>query len=286
MYQPAYGEHNFRLYTFGSKKFRSYRIVYLEKSQYSPDIEECLRHHRLSSLKTLKQFDPQEKKDERDYLQESLNRSILSIKKNIRHSVCHDTKFLTLTYAKGNHGKQKLYWDIQNMAKRYTHYVGKRLEYICVPEWHKTDHGLHAHLCINSPYIDNALWAKKLWRQGFIKVNASYSPGHYDNPIKIANYMTKYLRKEFLCDPKWKKRYTSSRNWKKAPNYKISYIEDHDDPENELIQSMQKKITCSNDWEYVDFSGKTFHYHDIVFEERHNPILESLFKENSVVDAE
>ena len=67
-----------------------------------------------------------------------------------------------------------------------------------VPEWHHTDHGLHAHFAVGQ-YIERSL-IEEAWGHGFIKIkllgNLPVGSTAVDEARLAATYLSKYLGKD------------------------------------------------------------------------------------------
>ena len=79
---------------------------------------------------------------------------------------------------------------------------GRPLPYVWVPEWHKTDHGLHLHFAVGQ-YVNYRL-IRSTWGHGFINIKRLS-----DLPVgsttlhearNAAGYLSKYISKSFDAD--------------------------------------------------------------------------------------
>jgi hypothetical protein len=76
---------------------------------------------------------------------------------------------------------------------------GQRLPYIWVPEWHHTDHGLHAHFAVDR-YISRSVIAHA-WGHGFVHIkllsDLPVGSGRLAEARRAAGYLSKYVSKTF-----------------------------------------------------------------------------------------
>lgn len=76
---------------------------------------------------------------------------------------------------------------------------GKPLPYAWVPEWHKTDHGLHAHFAVGK-YIKRRL-IDEAWGHGYIGIkligDLPVGAGALSEARIAATYLSKYVAKTF-----------------------------------------------------------------------------------------
>lgn len=76
---------------------------------------------------------------------------------------------------------------------------GDAFAYAWVPEWHKTDHGLHLHFAVGR-YIKRAL-IEATWPHGFVHIrligDLPVGAGTLDEARKAAGYLSKYVAKSF-----------------------------------------------------------------------------------------
>lgn len=110
----------------------------------------------------------------------------------------------TLTYAgSGVHDPRQVRRDVAVFFRSLRSALGGRpLPYVWVPEWHKTDHGLHLHYAM-ARYVPYSL-IKATWGHGNIWIHR-----HSDMPVgstslhearKAAGYLSKYVTKSFDAD--------------------------------------------------------------------------------------
>lgn len=110
-------------------------------------------------------------------------------------------RFGTLTYAgRGCHDPGLLRADLAAFFRALRATLGgKALPYVWVPEWHKTDHGLHAHFALNR-YVHQRL-IRSTWGHGHtsIKLLSDLPVGSSkrDEARRAAGYLSKYVSKTF-----------------------------------------------------------------------------------------
>jgi len=106
----------------------------------------------------------------------------------------------TLTYrGDGLHDERALRKHVAHFFKRLRYeVVGEPYPYLWVPEWHKTDHGLHVHFAVDR-FIDHdamtAAWGRgftHIKRLGNVKQEGSLSSARH-----AAGYLSKYVTKAF-----------------------------------------------------------------------------------------
>jgi hypothetical protein len=107
----------------------------------------------------------------------------------------------TLTYAgSGCHDPKALRSDLGEFFKGLRASLdGEPLPYLWVPEWHKTDHGLHAHFACGR-YIKRSL-IEGAWGRGFvhIKLLGDLPSGAtaVEEARRASGYLAKYIDKDF-----------------------------------------------------------------------------------------
>lgn len=110
----------------------------------------------------------------------------------------------TLTYAgAGNHDPVLLREHLGVFFRRLRKASGDRpFPYAWVPEWHKTDHGLHAHFAVGR-YLPRAAIAEA-WGHGFIHIkllsDLPVGSGKREEARRAAGYLSKYAGKDFDHD--------------------------------------------------------------------------------------
>ena len=75
----------------------------------------------------------------------------------------------TLTYAgEGCHDPKALRADVGAFFKRLRRQLDEPIAYLWAPEWHKTDHGLHAHFAVGR-FVHRSLLVAS-WPHGFVHI--------------------------------------------------------------------------------------------------------------------
>lgn len=155
---------------------------------------------------------------DRDSKQESVNRARRSVLDLVFFGLRSDSKFLTLTFAKATVDRSYVRGCINNMCNRYLLEYGRPLPYLSVLEFHPAGHGYHVHMLVNSPFISQADWQGKLWRQGIVDIRSVRRLDNVDHRIDLANYLLKYLEKDVADLPPGSRRYNVSKSWPKVPS--------------------------------------------------------------------
>ena len=110
----------------------------------------------------------------------------------------------TLTYAgQGCHDPRQVRADVGAFFRGLRDGLGgDPLAYVWVPEWHKTDHGLHLHFAVGR-YASRSLIASA-WGRGFVHIkllgDLPVGSGVLSESRKAAGYLSKYVTKMFT-DP-------------------------------------------------------------------------------------
>ncbi|MDQ0210164.1 rolling circle replication-associated protein [Arthrobacter bambusae] len=108
----------------------------------------------------------------------------------------------TLTYAgAGCHDPQQLRSDVAAFFRDLRSALGGApLPYAWVPEWHKTEHGLHVHFTVGR-FIHRRL-IKEAWGHGFVHIkllgDLPVGSGSLSEARKAAGYLSKYVSKSFV----------------------------------------------------------------------------------------
>jgi hypothetical protein len=109
-------------------------------------------------------------------------------------------RLLTLTYrGDGQHDERALRHDLGVFMRVLRDALGGvPFPYVWVPEWHKTDHGLHAHLALGQ-YVRQAAIAD-VWDRGFVHIKRlakGDTAGSLSSARRAAGYLSKYVAKSF-----------------------------------------------------------------------------------------
>ena len=113
-------------------------------------------------------------------------------------------RLVTLTYeGSGCHDQRQIRQDVGVFVRSLRRSLGgKPLPYVWVPEWHKTDHGLHMHLALGR-YVRRSL-LKAAWDApgaGFVHIrllgDLPVGAGRVGEARRAAGYLGKYVTKSF-----------------------------------------------------------------------------------------
>ncbi|WP_407341382.1 hypothetical protein [Pengzhenrongella phosphoraccumulans] len=113
-------------------------------------------------------------------------------------------KLGTLTYAgTGCHDPRQVRADVGEFFRALREGLGGApLPYVWVPEWHKTDHGLHAHFAV-ARYVPKTL-IRQAWGRGFVHIkllgDLPVGSGPLAEARLAARYLSKYVTKTFTDD--------------------------------------------------------------------------------------
>ncbi|WP_347058468.1 hypothetical protein ABC795_17135 [Blastococcus sp. HT6-30] len=106
----------------------------------------------------------------------------------------------TLTYrGAGRHDPRLLRRDVAEFFRSLRDLLGGApFAYLWVPEWHKTDHGLHVHFAVGR-FIPRGL-IERAWGHGFVHIKLLSPPSGAttrDEARIAGRYLSKYVRKSF-----------------------------------------------------------------------------------------
>lgn len=113
-------------------------------------------------------------------------------------------RFGTLTYAgTGVHDPEQVRLDVAIFFRSLRAALGGRpFPYLWVPEWHKTDHGLHLHFALGH-YVPQRL-LRDTWGHGFVSIkrlsDLPVGSTSLHEARKAAGYLSKYVSKSFDAD--------------------------------------------------------------------------------------
>lgn len=104
-----------------------------------------------------------------------------------------------LTYAgAGCHDPARLRLDLGDFFRRLRSAVGRPFPYVWVPEWHKTEHGLHAHFAVNR-FIPRGQIVEA-WGRGFVWIHfhgdLPVGSGALEEARLNGRYLAKYIGKD------------------------------------------------------------------------------------------
>lgn len=107
----------------------------------------------------------------------------------------------TLTYeGAGCHDPRQVRQDIGQFFRSLRAATGgDRYPYVWVPEWHKTDHGLHVHFAVGQFIRQSVI--RDAWGHGFVSIkllgDLPVGSGRIEEARKAAGYLAKYAAKGF-----------------------------------------------------------------------------------------
>ncbi|WP_211222053.1 rolling circle replication-associated protein [Nocardioides halotolerans] len=113
-------------------------------------------------------------------------------------------RFGTLTYrGEGVHDPTQVRRDVAGFFRSLRSALGGRpLPYVWVPEWHKTDHGLHLHFALGQ-YVNYRL-IRATWGHGFSSIkrlcDLPVGATSLHEARQAAGYLAKYVTKSFGAD--------------------------------------------------------------------------------------
>lgn len=107
----------------------------------------------------------------------------------------------TLTYAgSGCHDPKAIRADLGVFFRRLRDLTGgQAFPYVWVPEWHKSDHGMHAHFAVGQ-FVARGL-IEEAWGHGFVHIkligDLPVGSGRHAEARKAGGYLSKYAGKDF-----------------------------------------------------------------------------------------
>ena len=110
----------------------------------------------------------------------------------------------TLTYRGGGcHDPAQLRADVGGFFRDLrSAQGGKAFPYVWVPEWHKTDHGLHVHFAVGRFIRHSTIEA--VWGRGFVNIkrltDLPVGSTTWHEARRAAGYLSKYVTKSFDQD--------------------------------------------------------------------------------------
>lgn len=107
-------------------------------------------------------------------------------------SRCTSARFVTLTYAIPQFSLSQVKADFNLFIKRLRYHLSLDFRYIAVPEKHKSG-AYHIHYIIFDTGFIPSDQLSNIWSKGFVRINLISG-----DTSKIANYLAKYLTKDYL----------------------------------------------------------------------------------------
>ena len=167
----------------------------------------------------------------------------------------------TLTYeGEGCHDPVQLRADLADFFVRLRRLLdGGALPYLWVPEWHHTDHGLHAHFGVGQ-FVKRSL-IEEAWGRGYVHIkllgDLPVGSTAADEARRAAGYFAKYVGKDVDED-----RLGSLHRYEVAEGFQPRsekvygrHLEDAAQLACELIGELPKKQSTSDSW--PNWSGPT-----------------------------
>lgn len=148
--------------------------------------------------------------------EESLNRTKRDMTRFLNSRLYgHHIRFITLTYAKAPESEKQARKDLYACMDRFSLCVGRKVQWMAVPE-HGSENGrFHWHVLLNSHYVRNEVFQKQYWKLGFVKVEKVKSKKNHTQAQSALHYMMKYISKDLEAGNAWKHRWFHSRGDKK-----------------------------------------------------------------------
>jgi hypothetical protein len=127
----------------------------------------------------------------------------------------HHIRFITLTYAAAPESEKQARKDLYSCMDRFSLCVGRKVQWMAVPE-HGSENGrFHWHVLLNSSYVRNEVFQKQFWKLGFVKVEKVKSKKNHTQAQSALHYMMKYISKDLEAGKAWRHRWFHSRGDKK-----------------------------------------------------------------------
>lgn len=161
----------------------------------------------------------------------------------------------TLTYGGlGCHEPQRLRADLSEFFRNLRSSLGgNRFPYLWVPEWHKSDHGLHAHFACGQ-YIKRSV-IEEAWGRGFVHIkllgDLPTGSSTVDEARRAGRYLAKYIDKDFgRVRSIGLHRYDRAQGFE--PNKIVVHGHTYESAYIDLCAAMggeqPEKVSCSADW--------------------------------------
>jgi hypothetical protein len=167
----------------------------------------------------------------------------------------HLNRLGTLTYAgSGCHDPQALRANLSEFFRNLRSSLGgKPLPYLWVPEWHKTDHGLHAHFACGQ-YIKRSV-IEEAWGRGFVHIkllgDLPSGSSAVDEARRAGRYLAKYIDKDFGRDRSMGlHRYDRAQGFepKKVVIHGSTYEHAYHQACTAMGGEQPERVSCSLDW--------------------------------------
>ena len=127
----------------------------------------------------------------------------------------HHIRFITLTYAAAPESEKQARKDLYSCMDRFSLCVGRKVQWMAVPE-HGSENGrFHWHVLLNSHYVRNEVFQKQYWKLGFVKVEKVKSKKNHTQAQSALHYMMKYISKDLEAGNAWRHRWFHSRGDKR-----------------------------------------------------------------------
>jgi hypothetical protein len=161
----------------------------------------------------------------------------------------------TLTYAgNGCHEPEALRQHLGEFFKNLRAGLGGHpFPYVWVPEWHKTDHGLHAHFAC-AQFIKRSL-IEEAWGRGFVHIkllgDLPSGSSTVDEARRAGRYLSKYMDKDFgRVRSMGLHRYDRAQGFE--PKKILVHGSSYEDAYHGVCAAMggeqPEKVSCSTDW--------------------------------------
>lgn len=144
---------------------------------------------------------------------DTLRKARQSIRRLVNANIGPESKFVTLTFKDNVRDFKVANYEFKKFVGRLKYFVGKRLKYLVVPEFHRSG-VIHYHVVFFSlPYVRQKI-LQEIWGQGIVDIRKIR---HVDN---LGAYVCKYLNKG-VDDQRLvgKKCYFTSRNLEKPKEF-------------------------------------------------------------------
>ena len=168
------------------------------------------------------------------------------------------TRLGTLTYDGGGcHDALALRRDIARFFRQLRRRLAvTALPYLWTAEWHKTDHGLHAHFAVGQ-FVRRSL-IEDAWPRGFVHIkllgNLSYSATSLEQARVAARYLAKYVAKSLDGQAHGLHRYEVAQGF--APRSESIRSATADEGHTWAMRVMGRKPTYISQWrDWREYQG-------------------------------